>query len=554
MKISERYYPALIIAGALLLYLPRLGSVNLFDWDEINFAEAAREMIATGDYLTVRINYLPFWEKPPLFIWMQVFSMKIFGITAFAARFPNAIGGVVTLLVLFYAGKRVSGLRLAGWWVAFYGLSILPFFYFKSGIIDPWFNLFIFLAVFKLWRYVSERLWRHVVLSAVFAGLAVLTKGPVALLIIGLTALVWMIVTRRWQVFLAPRFLPVYIFVTAITGGSWFLMQILGGRGYLVGDFIRYQLRLFTQEDAGHGGFLFYHFVVLFFGVFPASVVALPAFRKFAVMDDRTTSFRQWMLILFWVVLILFTVVNTKIIHYSSMCYFSLTFLAALTAKHYMETKDNLPRWNRGLILGLAVFTGLIPVLLQLFVRYKDVILSRGWIRDPFAAGNLQAEVHWSEWEFLTGVVLIAGVIFALLYFRNQPGKQLAGVLVATMLFVSSTLVVIVPRVEQYSQHAAIEFYHSLAGEKVYVDTWGFKSYAQYFYAAKPPPVAGEAAGYDDLFTKSVDRPVYIVTKNTRAAEFEKYYPAFRRIGEKNGFVFFRKDPGGGTKNENHDR
>ena len=56
----------------LILFIPFLGRAHLFDWDEINFAESAREMIATGDYLTVRINYLPFWEKPPLFIWMQV--------------------------------------------------------------------------------------------------------------------------------------------------------------------------------------------------------------------------------------------------------------------------------------------------------------------------------------------------------------------------------------------------------------------------------------------------------------------------------------------------
>jgi 4-amino-4-deoxy-L-arabinose transferase-like glycosyltransferase len=85
----------LIVTVAALLFVPFLGGVHLFDWDEINFAEAAREMIVTGDYLTVQINYLPFWEKPPLFIWMQVISMKLFGINEFAARFPNAVCGIV---------------------------------------------------------------------------------------------------------------------------------------------------------------------------------------------------------------------------------------------------------------------------------------------------------------------------------------------------------------------------------------------------------------------------------------------------------------------------
>ncbi|MGL5888758.1 MAG: ArnT family glycosyltransferase, partial [Bacteroidia bacterium] len=72
--------------------MPFLGYAQLFDWDEINFAECAREMMVTGDYTTVQINFEPFWEKPPLFIWMQVLCMKVFGVNEFAARLPNAIG------------------------------------------------------------------------------------------------------------------------------------------------------------------------------------------------------------------------------------------------------------------------------------------------------------------------------------------------------------------------------------------------------------------------------------------------------------------------------
>jgi hypothetical protein len=61
-------------------FIPFIGSSHLFDWDEINFAESAREMILTGNYATVQINYMPFWEKPPLFFWMQVLAMKAFNV------------------------------------------------------------------------------------------------------------------------------------------------------------------------------------------------------------------------------------------------------------------------------------------------------------------------------------------------------------------------------------------------------------------------------------------------------------------------------------------
>jgi 4-amino-4-deoxy-L-arabinose transferase-like glycosyltransferase len=109
ISIENRLRLFIIFIG-LLLFLPFNGLVHLFDWDEINFAESAREMIVSGDYSTVSINFIPFWEKPPLFIWMQVISMKLFGINEFAARFPNAICGVLTLLVLFEIGKGLRDL------------------------------------------------------------------------------------------------------------------------------------------------------------------------------------------------------------------------------------------------------------------------------------------------------------------------------------------------------------------------------------------------------------------------------------------------------------
>ncbi len=56
-----------LIILSVLAFVPTLGLVHLFDWDEINFAESAREMMATGDYFRFQVNSTPFWEKPPLF-------------------------------------------------------------------------------------------------------------------------------------------------------------------------------------------------------------------------------------------------------------------------------------------------------------------------------------------------------------------------------------------------------------------------------------------------------------------------------------------------------
>ncbi|HUM46146.1 MAG TPA: glycosyltransferase family 39 protein, partial [Chitinophagales bacterium] len=139
----------IIVTGALF-FIPFLGGVHLFDWDEINFAESAREMIASNNYTTVQINYQPFWEKPPLFFWMQAISMRFFGINEFAARLPNALTGIATLLTFYLIGKQFFSSRFGIIWALCMMGSFLPHLYFKSGIIDPVFNYFIFLGIFCL--------------------------------------------------------------------------------------------------------------------------------------------------------------------------------------------------------------------------------------------------------------------------------------------------------------------------------------------------------------------------------------------------------------------
>src|SRR5687768_4733733 len=96
----------ILLAGALF-FIPFLGNVHLFDWDEINFAECSREMIVLNDYTRVHVDFKPFWEKPPLFFWMQSAAMKVFGINEFAARLPNALCGIATLIILFLCGRKL---------------------------------------------------------------------------------------------------------------------------------------------------------------------------------------------------------------------------------------------------------------------------------------------------------------------------------------------------------------------------------------------------------------------------------------------------------------
>jgi len=530
-----------IAATAALLFIPFLGGVHLFDWDEINFAESAREMIVTGDYLTVQINFQPFWEKPPLFIWMQVLSMKLFGINEFAARFPNAICGILTLLALFNIGRKIRNNLFGLLWVLAYAGSVLPFFYFKSGIIDPWFNLFIFLGVYFLMLYAfsenSQKI-KNIVFSAIFAGLAVLTKGPVGFLLIALTGGIFLL----WVKFkVKVRIIDVvtYFVVLALVGGSWFIIQILTGNYEMVVDFIVYQVRLFQTRDAGHGGFFGYHFVVLFFGVFPSSILALRAFGKESTGETFYPFMKKWMIILFWVVLILFSIVKTKIVHYSSLAYFPLSFLAASFVYGMYQNRFQWKKWMSAIIIAISVLVTLPVMILPFVDKFKYKIIESNLINDAFAVENLNADVNWTGFEFLPGLLFLMSIVLIFIRIRKtEPLKRALFLWSITLMFTFSVILVLVPRIEKYSQNALVDFFKSKAGQDVYLKNIHFKSYATYFYGKTQPPSNPDFYDENWLLTGNIDKDVYFVTKIHRASLLEKY-DSVKETGRKNGFVFF---------------
>ena len=383
-------WQSLIVILGLFLFIPGT-EVPLFDWDEINFAEAAREMIVTNNYLRVQIDYLPFWEKPPLFFWLQSVSMHLFGVNEFAARFPNIICGLATLLVLFQIGKSLKGIEFGLLWSLTYAGCFLPQFYFMSGIIDPVYNLFVFLSLYQLYQaFIKTKKGLHFVLSGAFLGLAVLTKGPVAILIFGiclvlfdlfynnrnfLTAFYKEAVLVKGSMGLLLSFIlvcTIYYGTEYVRNGSWFFE-----------NFYNYHLRLLQTEDAGHGQPFYYHFLVLLIGCLPASVLLFGSVFKSPFQDtDDALQFRGLMVILLMVVLIVFSIVKTKIIHYSSLCYFPVTFLST----YYLHSVlAHQYKWSRYLPVFLLL-TGLLFSFVLWVIPFgmTNLDLVVPYIHDPF--------------------------------------------------------------------------------------------------------------------------------------------------------------------------
>lgn len=567
--LSNRSISWLITLVALLLFVPGLGAVHLFDWDEINFAEIAREMLATHNWLQPQIGYVPFYEKPPLFMWMQALSMSVFGVGEFAARLPNALCGAATLVVLFRTGLQLRNRTFGLLWVLAYLGSVLPNLYFRSGIIDPWFNLFIFLGFLAFIRSTDtpaaagrspQAKTRSAAWAGLWLGLAVLTKGPVGVLIPGLCAVVYWVWNRFRIFFSVPRVL-LMLGVLLLVPGLWFGADLLRNGPVFITAFFWRQVAMLSTEDAGHGGFFGYHVVVLLIGCFPASVFALqemvkpsscpavprpndmePPTERPANQQPTTYNRRRWMLILFWVVLVLFSLVKTKIVHYSSLCYFPLTYLAALQL-HRLWQGGAATLWSRVLMGGIGSLFAAVTLALPFLGKHPE------WVapllaNDPFAQGNLQAEVTWTGWEALAGVWMAVAVLFLghRFFSRVQYRSGIVAVFGGTALFVTITLYYFINRIEGYSQRAAVEFFEQRQGEQCYVMTKDYKSYAQWFYGRVPPITDPRAHSESWLLSGDTDRPVYVSCKITDADEVAAI-PGLKELYRKNGFVFFERKP-----------
>ncbi|HEY5463807.1 MAG TPA: glycosyltransferase family 39 protein [Hanamia sp.] len=560
-KKQSNLYLVIIILSGIIFFIPFLGRVHLFDWDEINFAESAREMIVTGNYHRVQINFQPFWEKPPLFFWLQVGAMKIFGINEFAARFPNAVFGIITLVTFFLIGKKYKSPRFGFIWAISYLGTFLPHLYFKSGIIDPIFNYFIFLGIYFMYLNVSGKIWKNKFvypsLAGLFIGLATLTKGPVGLLVFLISFFVYFIFIR-FKNFPNVKKILLFIFFFTIICLLWFGQEVINNGFWFLKEFLSYQLDLFLHPVASHGEPFYYHFVVVFIGCFPISIIALPIlFGKLSgwwghqpeqravggvltAHNQTQGDFLRLMKILFWTVMILFSITTTKIVHYSSLTYMPLAFMATCYLDWLIVNKQKMKISLLILIAFMGFVFSFLLAALPYVANHHELILP--YLKDPFAAASLNVNVHWSGFESYIGIIYFIAVILAVIFFyKKKNWKGILFLFYSTAVCLFIYLLAVVPKIEKYSQGPAINFYESLAGKDVYVWPIGFKSYAQYFYAKKPAsPVYGEK-DEQFLLKGNISRPAYFVVKITNTG-FDSTCNNCELIKQEGGFKFYKRN------------
>ena len=477
-------------------------------------------------------------------MWLQVLSFQVFGTFTdgawtsmeFAARFPNALVGIATLLVIFRIGKKHVSEHFGHLWAFSYLAAMTPHVYASSGIIDPLFNLFIFLGIYFYSQfYTQPNSMRWAIWAGLSIGLGMLTKGPVALLLWGATLLVYGIWQQVWKVKPMGR-----LFFGACLSGilavlifaSWYAMIILKFGWGIWDDFVAYQIRLMTTGDAGHGQPVYYHVLVLLLGCLPISIWAGARLLR-RRSSEETIDLTRWMQVLFWVVLIIFSLVKTKIIHYSSLCWLPLTYFSAQVLTEFQSSHWT---WKRSysLLLGIfGVLFGIVLALVPLIGMYAAE--ASIYIQDAFVRGNLQAPVYWSGWEWIFGLAF-SGLVGWTVFRREVEFRSIIRLMLGSIFVMMGFMAVVLPKIAGYTQATPIDFYVSHVGQKIYIETVGFKSFAHLLYFQKQGP---SPDGETLLNQSSTDRPTYFVMKSDAEDRF-KYHPHLQLIKEENGFLFYK--------------
>jgi len=345
---------ALLAVLAGLLFFLALGSMGLTDRDEGRNAEAGREMLETGDWISPTFNYEPRFAKPALVYWLMSLSYKWFGVDEFSARLPSAIFGLALILLQYLFLSRFYGAVVGLFGALMLLLNIEIIGLSRMVLTDSVLIFLTTLSLFSFWLgfqgHDRERWWRWV--FYVGMGLATLAKGPVGCLVPFGTIALYLTATRQWTRFWhhgAP--LAGSLLFAAIALPWYVMMWTLHGTQYAASAQANTVGR-FLNPMEGHSFTIFFYVPVLLLGFFPWSGW-LPfawyeaykswrtARRKGLYPPASTLNSSQeleWFAAV-WVVwvLIFFTLSSTRLPHYIGPLFPAAALLTATF-------------WHRGLV------------------------------------------------------------------------------------------------------------------------------------------------------------------------------------------------------------
>jgi len=437
-----------LLLGALFGY--GLGERALWSPDEGRYAEIPREMVVSGDYITPRLNGVKYFEKPPLFYWLQSISIKLFGVNEWSLRLWTAVLAWLGCLAVYVSARRLFG-RRAGL-VAAVVLATSLLYYSMGRIITLDMAVSVLLSCSLL-----AFLWgtlepvgpqRRVAMWAffIFAALATLTKGLIGIVIPAMVIGSWMALVNEWRI-MKSMYLFSGVALFLLIAVPWHILVSQVNPEFFNFYFINqhFQRYLFKHHSPFYRPW--YFIPVLLIGLFPWTVFSVQAIKHNLAFSWRQRhQHKEAMFLMLWAVLVFlfFSGSSSKLIPYILPMFPPLAILVGRYLSTAWRRPDlggiQLGYWILVISVFLLVVVGLsvapqylegpsIPARLTLYIYVLTAILILG----PLAA--LVLGRAWGfPWAFssltLTSVLLLIVLNSSLLLFdQSRSVKDLANVI-----------------------------------------------------------------------------------------------------------------------------
>jgi 4-amino-4-deoxy-L-arabinose transferase-like glycosyltransferase len=401
--------------GLLLLLL-----FSLFAWfafldyrkvvkpDEGRYAELAREMAVSGDWVTPRLNGIKYFEKPPLQYWITAAAYRAFGVHDWTARLWTAVAGFLTLLVTYWAGRELFG-QAAGLYAAMIlGSGVYFVLMGHLATLDMGLTLFTTLSLVGLCyaqrdsASVRERRFGMLITWAAMA-LAVLSKGLIGIVLAATTLVLYTLVKRDfalWRRLHMIAGLAVFLALAA----PWFVAVSMTNPEFPEFFFIHEHLQRFLTDEARREGPAYYFIPILIVGIMPWLLTMVETLWNAFKKRQVPTRFDAGLLLLIWTLftLLFFSVSQSKLASYILPIFPSL---ALLMGKRIAELGTSLLTWH------------ILPVIALSIGAFFFIADSAA--NNPEIAAQPLFQ-HYANWLYIATAIVLAGSIYALYQVRRN--------------------------------------------------------------------------------------------------------------------------------------
>ncbi len=440
-------------------FLWNLGATGLVDETEPLFAEAARQMAETGDWITPYFNGETRFDKPPLVYWLMAIGYKVLGVNEWAVRLPSALAAIALMVMIFYTLKRYgfatpamvkqgSGTRpqrqrwISAWLgSALVALNIQTLVWAHIGVSDMLLSGCMGCAILCFFLGYCQKqggggwfTWPRAWYLAfyILISLAVLTKGPVGVVIPGIVIIPFLLyVGRLWEV-VKEAGLVVGSLIFSLITIPWFVLVSLRNPDYIDSFFGYHNFERFTDVVNNHSAPWYFYFLVVLVGFAPHSIYLPKAILRlqfwrpsFWRKQPRSAQLSLFALFWFTAIFLFFTVAVTKLPSYTLPLLPAASILVALLGSEELtkvrQQHQAKPSWS-------LLISNLINILF-LCVLGAALFYGPNFIGYDPAAPNLGKLFEQSGIPIVGGMIwLVTALITCLLCWRSQLRSWIMGV------------------------------------------------------------------------------------------------------------------------------